>query len=116
MHAFMYGITGLFWVICYVVAIWICVIGKKKNPNKGWNFIITAEVIYIIEYIPSFYYRFLAYKFPSVFWLTYSKYVTYIMWFLILPVGMILALIGLYHIAQGKKRRSKKTIKKRRVK
>ncbi len=116
MQAFMYDITGLFWVICYVVAIWICVIGKKRNPNKGWNFIITAEVLYIIAYLPPFYYHFLAYKLPIIFLLENYNYFFNISWLLILPVGMILALIGLYHIAQGKKGRSKKAIKKRRVK
>ncbi len=113
MHPFMYEITGLFWVICYVVAIWICVIGKKKNPNKGWNFIIAAEVIYIMEYIPSFYYNFLMHKFPITFWLENSKYVFSIMWLLMLPVGMILALVGLYFIARGTKGRRRRQLKKR---
>jgi hypothetical protein len=113
MHAFMYEITGLFWVICYVVALWICVIGKKKNPNKGWNFIIAAEVIYLIEYIPSFYYRYFVYKYSIIFWIVNVEYVYFIMWVILLPVGMILALVGLYYIAQGKKKTSKKAVKRR---
>jgi hypothetical protein len=113
MHAFMYEITGLFWVICYVVALWICVIGKKKNPNKGWNFIIAAEVIYLIEYIPGFYYRYFVYKYSIIFWIVNVEYVYFIMWVILLPVGMILALVGLYYIAQGKKKTSKKAVKRR---
>ena len=114
MHGFTYEMSGILWVICYVAAIWICVIGKKRNPNKGWNFIIIAQVIYIIEYLPTFYYHFLLPKFPNIFWINNAQYVFFLMLFVLIPIGMILALIGLYFIAQGKKKKSKKTVKKRR--
>jgi hypothetical protein len=35
------------------------------------------------------------------------------MLFVLIPVGMVLALVGLYFIAQGKKKKPKKSIKKR---
>jgi len=112
-----YG-TGFFWLICYFLAIWICVIGKKNNPNKGWNYIIAAEIIYMVALLPSLYYTFLVDdKLPIfIFLLKISKYVYNISWLLILPVGMILSLVGLYYIAQGKKKTSRKAIKKRRGK
>jgi len=109
-----YGGSWVFGLICYGVAIWICVIGRKKNPNKGWNFIIASEIIFIVHLIPFLYYAFFAKKLPIIFLLTISKYLYYISWFLILPVGMVFFLVGLYFIARGKKRRSKKAVKKRR--
>lgn len=115
MQFFMYGVSGFFWLICYFFAIWICVIGKKKNPNKGWNFIIAAEIIYIIAFVPTVYYGLLVDKLMDIFLLKISKYVYHLTWAVILPLGMILSLVGLYYIAQGKKRTSKKAIKKRRV-
>ena len=110
----MYGITELFWLICYGAAIWICVIGKRRNPNKGWNFIMAGEVLYIIVSLPLFYYYTLAHKIPIMFLIHNAQYVFYILWFLFVPVGMILILVGLYFIAHGKKKKSKKAGKKRR--
>jgi hypothetical protein len=118
MQFLVYGGSLVFGLICYGVAIWICVIGKKRNPNKGWNFIIASEIILIAHLIPFLYYdyAFFAKKSPIIFMLTISKYLYYISWLLILPVGMILFLVGLYYIAQGKKKKSKKAVKKRRTK
>ena len=104
MQTLSYGVTGFFWLLCYGVAIWICVIGKRRNPNNGWNFLIAAEIIYIIVLFPSLYYIFLAVKLPVIFLLKSSEYVHYLSLGLILPLGMIIFLVGLYYIAAGKKR------------
>jgi hypothetical protein len=111
-----YGISGLFWLVCYGVAIWICVVGKKKNPNKGWNLIVAAETIYIVVLLPPLYYNYLFFKLPIMFLLRIAKEIHYISWLLFLPMGMVLSLVGLYYIAQGKKGKFKKAVKKRRNK
>lgn len=106
-------ITDSFWVLCYVAAIWICVIGRKQNPHKGWNFIITGAALYLVAYLPAFYYRLVVYKFPITFLNDVYHYVRLISWILLLPGGMILFLLGLYYMAQGTKKKPKKTVKKR---
>ena len=100
MQILFYWVTWFFWLIFYVVAIWICIIGKRKNPSRGWNLIIVAEMIYVLIHFLSMYYKFHATKLPIILLLNISKYFEYLSWGLILPVGMVLFLIGLYSIAK----------------
>lgn len=103
MQVLFYWVTWSFWLICYVVAIWICIVGKRKNPSIGWNWLIIAEIIYILIHLLSIYYKFCAVRVPIIFLLDISKYFVDIGYGLILPIGMVFSLVGLYYIATGKK-------------
>ena len=78
-----------YWFICittYSIALWICFKGKKKNPNRGWSFLIVAEILCLLMALPTF----------TI--LLHTSYY-YVSEGVVLPIANILFLIGLYRIA-----------------
>ena len=68
------------------IALWICFKGKKKKTNRGWSFLVIAEVLFLLVALPTFTVN-----------LQMSFY--YISQGVVLPIANILFLIGLYRIA-----------------
>lgn len=95
--------TLLLWPICYIAVIWISLIGKKENPNRGWNLIIIAEIIFLLMYIPAIYFKWYASKISYSSQLNFLAYYRYIGQGLILSLAMIIFVIGLHRIARNKK-------------
>lgn len=88
-------VTWALWLIGYTGTIIVCLIGKKKNPNKGWNLIILGEVIYIISHVPAMYFKV---NCEDILMIRNYYFICYAMAFL----GMVLCLVGLYRIAVNK--------------
>lgn len=101
-YLFKWG-TFFFWPICYLAIIWICLLGKKKNPNRAWNLLITGEIMFLLMYIPAIYLKWYANKISYSSQLNISAYFRYIGQGVILPLAMIIFIIGLYRIATNKK-------------
>ena len=90
----------IFWIIIYAVEIVVCIIGWKRNKNRGFIFISISGCLSLAYHLPSIVFKgyFAAQRYsPGEFGEIMTVY-SYIDFFT-MPLIAILMLIGLFYLA-----------------
>jgi len=99
-------ITWFLWLFFYVATIWVCRIGNRNIPNRGWIIIIIANIAGIVDHLVSFIPGFFAMTRTDLFPQASMSYEVYgilqsVHWILASGAGIV-SLYGLYKLAKHK--------------